>query len=178
MHGVPFFSQYDESVPQEWRDRACGIICLKMALKGRSSAAFAVNDLIKEAQAIYASLGQEFDVKNGWSHQVLVYIAHNHGIPAYQEEFKSLDPRAEEQLARYGVKKFKEELARGKTILASVLKGFKSDGEMHMVLLMGIRGNDFQYHDPAGTSAEQGANQIISEEEFFKYWRRLSVIVG
>ena len=173
MHGVPFYSQYDEGVPEEWRDRACGIVCLRMALASRSSSAFGAYDLIKEAETIEA-----YDPKTGWSHRVLVLIAHNHGIPAYQEEFRSREPRAEEQLARHGVKKFKEELARGKTILASVPKGFKPEGSPHLILLTGFGSNGFEYSDPAGTTAANGANLVISEDEFLKHWRRLCVIVG
>ena len=174
MHNVHFYSQYDESVPADWRDRSCGIVCLQMALAARSSSRLTISDLIKEALTIEGAYQESI----GWSHTGLVLVAHNHGIPAYQEEFRSRNPHTEENLAHYGVKKIKEELTRGKVILASVRKDFKPEGSPHIILLIGVTSRGFEYHDPAQLDPSHGANQVITEEDFFKSWRRLCIVVG
>lgn len=180
MRNVPFYSQYDESVPPEWRDRACGIMCLRMAMETYSSSTFAVHDLITEALAVKA-----YQESVGWNHQGLVYMAHNRGIPAYQEEFRSLDYRTNEpqvlvqdQLMRHGIRKFKGELARGNIILVSVGKDMKPGGAPHIVLLVAAESGGFRYHDPGKESAAKGANQLILEDDFVKTWRLLSIVVG
>ncbi len=180
MRSVPFYSQYDESVPAEWRDRACGIMCLKMAMETYSSSTFAVHDLITEALAVKA-----YQEGTGWNHQGLVYMAHNRGIPAYQEEFKSLDyltnePRTvmQDQLMRHGIRKFKSELSHGNIVLVSVGKDMQAGGSPHIVLLVGAERGGFLYHDPHKETPAQGANQLIQEENFVKAWRLLSIVVG
>jgi len=180
MHHVPFYSQYDPSVPAEWRERACGIVCLKMALEVYSSSAFSVMDLINEGQVLGA-----YQKDIGWSHRGLVLLAHNRGVPAYQEEFCSEDPRTkqpfehrEHELALHAMKKFKEELTRGKSILVSMKKEFKNHTSSHLVLLTGAGNGGFKYNDPAEQSSSTGSDQFITEADFLKYWRLLCIVVG
>ena len=181
MHNVPFYSQYDESVPAEWRERACGIVCLKMALEVYSSASFSMLDLINEGLSIPGAYQEGV----GWTHRGLVLLAHNRGVPAYQEEFCSENPKTgqslehrQNELIRYGVKKFREELMRGKAILASVSKEFTGGTSSHLVLLTEAATGGFKYNDPAKRTSAEGANQFISEDDFQKAWRHLCIVVG
>ncbi|MBP9669047.1 MAG: C39 family peptidase [Candidatus Pacebacteria bacterium] len=177
----PFFSQYDVSIPEEWRNRACGIAALKMALRDMHQGT--MSELLQEA----LGMGAWQEEGGFWVHQRLAILAHHHGLPAYNEEFRSETKDAldvpfplphHEALGRYGLDKLKAHVAGGKAVLVSVPKHFEAGGSFHMVLLTGFADGHFLYNDSAYHAAEEGEHRRIELEEFFKHWRRLAIFTG
>ncbi len=176
-----FLSQYDASVPVEWRSRACGVTALKMALGDLHTGT--LKELIEEG----VERGAWQEPEGYWKHAHLAQLAHHYGLPAYNEEFRD-DVRVEngmrvpqghhEALGRYGLDKLKAHVEAGKTVLVSVPKHFEIGGSFHMVLLTGFADGHFVYHDSSYGTEEEGANRRIEREEFFTHWRRLAIFTG
>ncbi len=179
MH-VPYQSQHAEDVPLEWRSRACGIVSLRMALCAYGAPVPDIATFIKEAEYV-----QAFSKEGYWVHQRLTWLAHNYGIPAYSEEFRSdtvdmtQGTHAESpyalSLRDYGLQKITHTLMHGGLVMVSVPRLFEQGGHYHLVLLVGADRNTFIYHDPDVTP---GAALHISRETFLRYWRRYALFLG
>lgn len=172
---VPYYSQYKDVNDPTFRSRACSITCLKMALDFEASNFNTIipslDELIQEGIDIRALS------KNGWEHRGIVFIAHNHGVPAYQEEFRSINGKLAKKLVDMGFEKLIKRLEEGKTAIVSVEKGFGENGDSHQVILVGYEDGHFFYHEPEAKD-ETGAFRQISEEKFSSYWRHLAIFVG
>jgi hypothetical protein len=187
---VPFHSQHDEDVPHDCRSTACGIMALKMALdfvlKHQGRTAPSISELVYEGTAIGGKS------KDGWIHDKLVLLAHNHGVPAYREEFKSVlvdwdkksfveSPHAE-FLSTQGMDKFTRMFERRTIPLVSVSKLFKERDKFHLVVLTGFGEENgksgFYYHDPHYKKESVGAHRFVDEDMFRDHWRKLAIFVG
>jgi hypothetical protein len=184
---VPYFSQKLDVEAEEWKGRACGITCLKMALEyavPRTSPS--IDKLIEEA--LYLG-GYE---KAGWKHDVLILLAHNHGVAAYREEYKSriidLAKKVssiapfESALTDHGIKKMAEAVETGQPVIASVAGRFQDGGENHLVVLTGTehegdRLAGFYYHEPNETDRNEGMHKFVSTDTFRKYWRKFALFI-
>lgn len=184
MLDVPFLAQYANDVPAEWQKRVCGIVSLRMALlyllRTEISAVPSAAELIHEAEVI-----------KGWSpyglsHDAVVRMAHNHGVAAYREEFRSvaIDHISNEtvegplaaQVALYGLRKLHDALRAGYVPIVSVTVDGKSD--THLVPLIGFNADGWYYHDPAEYDASPGAQVFISNTEFERRFRKLVIFIG
>ena len=188
---VPYYSQKLDVQRDEWKKRACGITALKMVLEyhaRRSGATIpSIDDLINEGVAIGGF------VKEGWVHDALVSIAHNHGFSGYREEFRSKAVDIvknvvgmnfyEGELAQKGVEKIIGTLANGTPVIVSVLGRFRGDGEYHMIVLTGFKGRQeavegFYYHEPSEDIRKQGTHVFVPMEVFATYWRKMAIFIG
>ncbi len=173
---VPYYSQYTDVADSDWQPRACAIACLKMALDFEAdnfdTVIPSLDKLIKEGIDIDA-----FNIKEGWSHMGMVFISHNHGVPAYREEFRSMYNKREQRLVTIGHAKILRRLEEGKTSIVSVEGNFKDGGESHQVLIVGHEDGDFIYHEPSAKDGT-GSFRHISEEEFLRHWRHLAIFIG
>ncbi len=184
---VKFVPQSDSSVPEDWRERSCAIVCLKMCLdfygKNNSVDMPSASDLLTEALAMSGGL---YNPQNGWKHDALVWLAHNHGVPAYKEEFRSDTINIEtgettpsiwsDALRDEGLKRIKKSLDNNVPVIVSFLPGFGSVSDSHMVVVVGHSDNGFLIHDPSNISPKEGVE--ISGEEFLKYWRKYAIFIG
>lgn len=184
---VPFFSQHAPDVPEEWRRRSCGILTLRMALAyflKEQSIPSAVQ-LIQEADAIHGWTEQGID------HEAIIRLAHNYGIPAYREEFRSVAIDVENhtftenghsgELLSYGMKKLYAALEKGQVVLASVPRKMQEGGTPHAVVITGYEKGDettLYYHDPDYLTPEEGAYRVIDEATFKTLWRRFMRVLG
>jgi len=168
---VPYYSQMKDVRDPYWKNKACGIVVLKMALDYFNGKITTPNleELINEGQKIGAFSSQ------GWIHDGLVFIAHNHGLPAHKEEFRSTDPKWQENLQEIGLIKIKKNLKENNPVVVSVTKQFALNGAHHLVLLTGADDEGFYYHDPDSQKSQTGANLFIEEAKFLKNWRRLAI---
>ena len=153
---IPFLSQYDESIPESWRSRACSVTNLFMVLKSRGVDT-TVEALIGEGESIGA-----FGPR-GWTHEGIVRLAHNHGVSAYAQEFRSRDENIATELRQKGLEKIKQNLP----VIASIQK---DNGSFHTITLVEATGEDFMVHDP-----EEKEPTRITEADFLKKWRGLSI---
>jgi hypothetical protein len=134
----------------------------------------ALDELIEEGVGIKA-FGS-----HGWTHQGQVFLSHNHGVPAYQEEFRSLDGMKAKQLVTFGLNKIVSTLINGRPVIVSVEKGFIESGKFHQVVLVGYEDNDggvFFYHEPEAPD-DSGAYKKVTREVFLRYWRHLAIFIG
>ena len=157
---VPFLSQYDESISEDWRSRACSVTNLYMVLKSRGVDT-TVQALIEEGESIGA-----FGPR-GWTHEGIVRLAHNHGVSAYAQEFRSLDEQKAEALGKKGIQKIHLHLEKGIPAIVSIQK---ENGSFHTITLVGSSENGFLVHDP-----EEKEPTVLEEADFLKRWRRLSI---
>jgi hypothetical protein len=185
---VPFYSQYDDVTRDEWKSRACTIVCMKMALEfvaGQSAPS--ADQLLDEGMYIGAY------TKDGWSHHGVALIAHNYGVPAYLEEFKSvkidlenkksLPGDFEDSIRDYGILKITQELKKGNLVTVSVLRDLSAGGTFHTVLLVGVEEGQngeilgFYFHDP-DTSKERRIGAFITLSDFLPIWRKFALFIG
>jgi len=172
---VPYYSQYKDVTDSDWQPKACVVTCLKMALDFEApnfnTTIPVLDELIQEGVDIKA-FG-----KDGWIHRGIVFLAHNHGVPAYQEEFRSMNGKLAKNLVAIGHAKLIKRLEEGKTVIVSVEKGFEVGGGFHQILLVGYENGNFLYHEPEEKD-ETGAFMPVSEEKFLRFWRHLAIFVG
>lgn len=161
---IPFVSQYSDSVPKDWQHRSCSITNLFMVLSffnvGKN---ITTASLIQEGESIGAY------GPHGWIHEGIVRLAHNHGIHAYAEEFRSQDAGIAEQLAVHGIEKIKEMLKVGFPTIVSIQK---ENGSYHTITVVGVSGDGFICHDPEMAEANE-----ITFEAFASRWRKLAIFV-
>jgi hypothetical protein len=173
---VPFFSQLDEQVPQELRRSVCAIACAKMVLDSRMySVSFA--DLLKEANIVG---GRE---SAGWTHETIVRVLRNHGIPAYRQEFKAhvLDLETGEptpaqhsgEFAQQGILKIRRNIDDGNPVLVSVSAGFSDNSEDHVVLVIGYNEDSLIILDPLQSPDSNPVHVPI--RRFMDFWKRLTI---
>lgn len=186
---IPFYSQHTLDVPEEWRRRACGVLTLRMALayllahKGRPVPS--TEQLIHEAEAIHGW------TEDGIDHEALIRLAHNYGIPAYREEFRSVsvDPEHNSfepseystEMLEYGIGRIYEAVKNGQVVLASVPRTLTEGGTPHAVVIVGFEEGEtpgFYYHDPDYDTADEGAFRFIDVESFKALWRRFMRVIG
>jgi len=162
---VPFYTQYADDVPQEWRARACGIAVLKMALAYQHRASGeeipSIRQLIEEG---VASGGYMDSV--GWRHDALVLIANKYGVHAYRKEYKD-DKRG-------GIEELKQALKQETVPAVSVSTNHNNASTFHLVALTGYDGDGFSYNDPA-RNVEEGKSKYISYADFERLWRGLVI---
>ncbi len=184
---VEFISQDDPSIPDGWTDRSCAIVCLKMCMNFYGSKnSFLMPklpELIKEGLAM---LGDQYRPTVGWKHDAIVWLAHNHGVPAYKEEFRSdainLNTKEfapsifSDELLNIGIKRIKESINKEIPVIVSLLPGFGSVSNFHLLVVIGYDAKGFVVHDPSNSSPKE--NFSISTSDFIKYWRKYAIFVG
>lgn len=140
------------------------------------------DELLKEGLYINAFIDPGF-----WKHDKLAILAHNYGLPAYAEEFKSrpfgVDTEYADSILDYGIEKMFNFLKNKQgTIIVSVPKDFKHFDKPHSVLLHGVKedsdGRYFIYNDSEKLTREEGENLEISLEGFKNKWRRLAIFIN
>lgn len=183
---VLFYSQYDDVSRDEWKDRSCSVTCLAMALRFFGAPISTIDSLIDEGLTIGAR-----DPQNGWIHGKLAILAHNYGIPAYAEEFRSATVvngvvQSENAFAssmnEYGLEKIVRILSLGGLVIASVPRNLDIKSTFHSILLIGYEEKDgeyigFYYHDP-DTLVEKREGRFISKEDFSRIWRKMAIYIG
>ncbi len=180
---VPFLSQYDDLIHDEWKSRSCTVVCLAMALDALTGEKQDVTALIDEGVRIGGH------TEHGWNHERIAMLAHNHGVPAYREEFRArlVEPQGdapsphEGMLAAYGLEKMKRFIASGGLVIASVARGLAPGGSYHNVLLVGCgeeQGKDgFCLHDP-DTETGHREEFFLSTQDFASVWRNMAIFIG
>jgi hypothetical protein len=182
---VPYYSQYIQVKNEKWKPRSCSIVCLKMAIDFLiPQNSVSADDLFYESEQIEQSLlGKELISKkvleNGKSHDVIVFLAHNHGIPAHKEEFKTLDINFKDIMTEYGINKLASSINQNMPVIVSILPGLSRGHSFHTILLIGVKkeGNGiagFYYHDP-DSQENILFNQYVDIKKFKDYWRSLAI---
>lgn len=184
-HEVPYFSQYDESIPEEWRDRSCGITALRMAL----GAALPGQTLPSVTELIEEGIESGAYIEGvGWRHDGLVKLAKQYGANAYRGEYRIrgqsrlpqfLKAAYEHVLFLKGLSTVHNVVSRGGVPIVSVTVPGKRDTHLIPLVGYGEEGGQtgFYYHEPAAEVGSGGEYRFMSIAEFHVRWRRLAIYV-
>lgn len=182
-----YFSQFRDVVSEEWKPKACSLACLKMALDYHNAAdKLSIDDLIKEGIAIggYSN--------HGWTHHAISLLSHNHGVPAYHEEFRSVsvDPTDgrfskssfEDEMLAAGLSRLQKGLDENRLPIVSIMRNWDQNSTFHSILLVGYESEGetlkgFYYHDPDTLQGER-EGLFVDTETFLKNWRKMAVFIG
>jgi len=184
---VPYYSQFLDVEDKEWMPRSCSVVCLKMIFDYNSiDKNLSIDDLKQEGVII-----GEYTM-DGWSHEVLVRLARNHGLHAYRQEFRSQtinisnnsakESEHEERLKNEGIEKFVKSLENEELVIVSINKFTLGQEKSHAVLLTGFEKDGekitgFYYHDPESLDREKAAHLFVDIKTFKKAWKKFAIFV-
>ncbi len=200
LDSVPYYSQFTDVKNVEWKNRACTIACLKMAMEYSTGQSMPSIDVLYrqclEIQKRLITEGKitELTVSTGLLHDVIVNVAHNYGIPCHKEEFRAvrIDFKDGEdrvffsgsehcpQMYSYGIKRICKSLSRNGLVIVSVKRNFNPESTNHSVLLVGFKeGGGFYYHDPDSQDGNPRLELFVSLDNFRECWekRRLAIFI-
>ena len=158
-----------------------------MALKSlREDFNLSPDELLEEAISIKA-----FSESGFWLHDRICLLAHNHGLPAYNEEFKSIPFGKEtiyaKDMSDYGVEKiFNFIKDKQGLVISSVPKNFDNIDKPHSILIHdikidikdGMEKRYFVYNDSEKLDSETGQNLLVDLETFKILWRKLAIFIN
>jgi len=177
-----FCSQYIDITNKEWQNKGCSISALWMSLSYlKNDFNLSLDELLEEGISINGF------VDGFWNHKSISILAHNHGLAAYTEEFKSIpfgiETKYSESINNYGVDKIFEFLKnKSGVVIVSVPKNFYDIDRPHSIFLHDVLEKDggkyFIYNDSEKLSKEEGENLEINLEEFKDKWRKLAIFIN
>ncbi len=180
---IKYISQYRDVKDDSWKNRSCSVVALYMAISAlQKEFNLSVDELLAEAIKI-----QGYDPVNSWKHQSMAILAHNYGVGAYIEEYKSLPFGIETKYAKsleiYGINKIYDFLKnKSGLVMASIPKNFNDNGGPHVILLLeAIEENGsryFIYNDPGKDNEAEGEKLKVSLEDFTNKWRKLAIFLN
>ncbi|PIQ66866.1 MAG: hypothetical protein CO184_00805 [Candidatus Zambryskibacteria bacterium CG_4_9_14_3_um_filter_40_16] len=196
---VPYYSQYKDVEKEEWKilgkARACTAACLKMVFEYfKVDNCPTVDEIFEESLIITQDMLEkklitELTITHGITHDVITLVSHNHGVPSFKEEFKSVKidtanktfspSKYSQKIFDFGIKEIFNTLKGGGLVLTSVLPGLSNGQSFHTVLLVGFEEADgkikgFYYHDPDSIDGTL-SNQYLDLKMFDKYWRKQAI---
>lgn len=179
---IPYYSQHNDVTREEWKNRACGVTCVKMILDSFGQAQdITIDQLIDEGIFVGG-----YNEKVGWNHEGLVRLLHNHGVAGYKEEFRSVfidlvskvaqNNSFEKKLIAHGLEKISQEASQGNPVILSIDGSLWDAKETHLIVCTGydFETDEYIYHDP-NSSYEPHQDARISKEKLEKYWRRFAI---
>ena len=174
---VPYYSQKINVSDPYWKERACGVLCLKMVLDFLGTKTPALDEFIQ--LGVSAGAYGEW----GWTHTGLVSVAMSLGVVMERKEFRSQDPVEAEKLLNEGINELVSSLEKEKPVLISAIKKWIETKKFHMVVLVGFEMDEgvlkgFYYHDPDAYTEGEGENQFVPIETFKKHWRRMAIFTN
>jgi hypothetical protein len=140
------------------------------------------DELLEEAISIKAYADVGF-----WKHDSIAILAHNHGVPAYNEEFKSrpfgIETEYAESIRDYGIEKIFNFVKDGNgLVIVSIPKGFDHIDKPHSVLIHNVLEKEgkryFIYNDSEKLTEKEGENLEVDLETFKDKWRRLGIFLS
>lgn len=160
VHTVPFYSQFTDITPAEWKKIACGVASLAMLVDFYGPAVTA-DTLLQEGIASGAYI---YDA--GWSHAGLINLARKHGLDGRTQTMGHLSmPEAFAVL--------EEELKEG-PVMVSVHYTFDPRNPIpHLVVVNGVHDGRVYYNDPA----EKGPAGSVSVEQFQSAWKKRFIAI-
>ncbi|MBI5817184.1 MAG: C39 family peptidase [Candidatus Yonathbacteria bacterium] len=173
---VPYYSQKIDVSDPHWKERACGILCLKMVLDFLGKKTPTSDEFIQTG--VIASAYGEW----GWTHTGLVSLAQSFGIVMKRKEFRSQDSVEAEKFLKEGVDELVLSIEKEKPVLISAIKKWVETKKFHMMALIGFEMDEgvlkgFYYHDPDAYTPHEGKDQFVPIETFKKHWRRMAIFV-
>ena len=181
---IPYYSQKIDASDPHWKERACGILSLKMVLDFLGAKTPLSDEFIQ--RGVTSGAYGEW----GWTHEGLVSVASLFGITMKRKEFRSQDPIEAGKLLKEGIDELVLSIEKGKPVLISAIKKWVETKKFHMMVLVGFEMDEgvsataqagrlkgFYYHDPDAYTPHEGKDQFVPIETFKKHWRRMAIFV-
>ena len=164
---TPEYSQFLDIENEEWKNKSCGILSLKMLIDYWSGQNDVdpkdIENLIDEGLTIDAYIP---DV--GWRHDGLVEIAKNHGLDG--ESFDWMDEHPD-----IAFNKIIPHLSEH-PVIASIYKDLVNGDSGHLVVLTGYEDGKVLYNDPNAKSRGD-INKNAPLQKFLDGWKRRVVVI-
>ncbi|MEK7579531.1 MAG: C39 family peptidase [Patescibacteria group bacterium] len=189
---VPYVSQISDVKDPHWQSRSCTIANTKMLFlyyEKEIGNTPTLEGLIEEGIAIKA-----YNQVTGWGHAGIARILRNHGLSAYNEEFRSqaidlttgeVKPSSHaEALCTSGIEKVGRSVEEKHPVIISVSPDFGENKEYHTVLVIGVERDaegkvcGFWYLDPYLLRPRGEEAIFVSLEKFKTHWRRLAIFAN
>lgn len=180
---VPYQSQ--EALENGEIRKWCGLACLWMILS------YHLKDNAPKITELSEKNGLSFE-QDGFQHKDLLKIAREYGLSGYRkswwaepgvgtliEKFKN-EGESNSEIDQWMETNINESLYTLNTlieckmpVIISVSQDFSPSNSTHLVVLVGVEGNNLIIHDPY----KRGASYKISKDEFKNYWLRQAIII-
>jgi len=155
-HDVPFYSQFTDITPLEWRKVGCGIASVAMLIDFYSSEVVSVDTLLTQGIAANAYLSDA-----GWTHNGLINLSKQFGLDGSSYSLSHLT--MESAFVEL------ERVVKEGPVMVSVHYTFKPTNPIpHLAVVTGIDNNRVYYNDPA----EAVGQNSISIEQFQSAWKK------
>ncbi len=182
----PRWQEYGADTPADyahWSLRACGVVCLKMAVDALSGEPpRPVMAWVREGLALDGYLTEirpdrpDRPVEKGWKHAALVDLARAHGLWA-------------EAATGLGLSAIIGHLAAGQLVIASVSSELGDSGPItrrsgHLVVVIGLHLDADQQaaaliiHNPSGRTPDLQAGAVIPAGRFLQAFSGRGIIIG
>jgi len=153
---VPFFSQFADITPVEWRKVSCGIAGVSMLIDFYQPGSAVPDLLLQQGRAAGAFLSDA-----GWTHQGLINLTKQFGLNGYSRDMAGLSMSS-------AFSELKEVLKDG-PVMVSVHYTFQPTNPIpHLVVVNGVADGKVFYNDPA----EASGGGSISIEQFQSAWKK------
>lgn len=156
VHKVPFYSQFTDITPANWRKVGCGIASTAMLIDYYSDETVSVDELLQRGIAAGAFLSDA-----GWTHQGLINLTKKFGLNGESRSLASLSMTD-------AFNKLEEVVSEG-PVMVSVHYTFEPTNPIpHLVVVSGVSNGKVFYNDPAEPSGEGS----LSIEKFKSAWKK------
>lgn len=156
VYTVPFFSQFTDITPVNWKKVGCGIASLSMLVDFYVPGAASVDELLQQGIAAGAYL-----TNAGWTHAGLINLSRQFGLGGESRSLASLSMTdAFNELTK---------VVNEGPVMVSVHYTFEPTNPIpHLVVVSGVRDGKVFYNDPAEVSG--GGSLPI--EKFKSAWKK------
>lgn len=155
VFSVPFYSQFTDITPPEWKKISCGIASLAMLIDFYGDAVVA-DELLQEGIQSGAYITDA-----GWSHAGLIALAQQHGLEGRTQGLSHLSMTD-------AFAALKTALAEG-PVMVSVHYTFDPQNPIpHLVVITGVADGLVYYNDPA----EDAGAGTVSITQFTSAWKK------
>lgn len=153
---VPFFSQFNDITPVEWRKVGCGIASLAMLIEFYEPNSVTVDDLLQQGIKAGAYLSNA-----GWTHAGLINLSRKYGLDGASHDMAG-------QSMESAFSTLKDVLEEG-PVMVSVHYTFDPKNPIpHLVVVNGVSDGKVYYNDPA----EKSGGGSISISKFQSAWKK------
>ena len=165
---LEYISKLDSTIPKDFSDRACGVICIAMILRTEKKNFGTIDNLIKQGRSLEAYIEGV-----GWRHLGLLRLLSEYDIDSRLREYKKVGEDYE--------KSFTQNITKNKKIIVSVSAGFGKNNSSHLIVVHGFETDEhgevilWLVND---SSSESFREEWVGAEYFKNYFRRLAIIVG
>jgi uncharacterized protein YvpB len=161
-YNVPFISQYSDINFPEWKNQACGIVCLKMLMDYWHSQS--TENKTANLESLINNRNGAFIENVGWSHSGLVSLTRSYGYDGFNKDL------AQFKNPIYCFEQLKADLKRF-PLIASVWNKFDPTNKGgHLIVITGIDEKQIYFNDPEKINQSEG-KESLSVDEFLKAFK-------